>query len=105
MAGVFFLEEGDKKRKKFVGNKTKGLGLGHQERNDRRKDEASLAQCPVSDNECPAYTQMAVTFLVLPLSSVRRSLILHGGTRNRGRRNAVPPTLINLVYLEFSRTF
>jgi len=43
MAGVFFLREGDKKRKEFVGNKTKGMGLGHQERNDRRKDEASLA--------------------------------------------------------------
>jgi len=43
MAGVFLLEEKKKKRKEFVRNKTEGMGLGHQERNDRRKDEASLA--------------------------------------------------------------
>jgi len=32
-----------KKEKKFIGNKTEGKGLGHQERNDQREDEASLA--------------------------------------------------------------
>lgn len=45
MAGVFFLaEEVKKKEKNFVRNKTQRLGPGHQERNDQREDEASLAQ-------------------------------------------------------------